>query len=335
MNMTHWERIERTIAGEQTDRPAIALWRHFPEDDLSIEKLARHTVDWQNKWEFDLVKFMPTGTYSAEAWGVATAYQGALNGARNVIEPAIAQLEDWQHIIPVDVTRGFFGRQNQALTQAAKDLRGRTPILQTVFSPLTTARKLSSDNLYAHMRQAPDAVHQALRVITDVTIDFALRALAAGAHGIFLATQQASARLLDVEEYKTFGMRYDLEVLAALKGKSRCNMLHAHGEDIMFDVLSAYPVEIMNWHDRTAGPSLNVATDVFSGAVAGGLNEHRTLLHGSKLDITEQIDDAVAQTNGRHLIIAPGCVLPVSVTDEAIGHAVNHVRNPVREALAA
>lgn len=335
MNMTHWERIERTISGDQTDRPPIALWRHFPEDDLSIEKLVRRTVDWQNKWNFDLVKFMPTGTYSAEAWGVATAYQGAVNGARDVIEPAISNIEDWQHIRPVDVTRGFFGRQNQALALAARDLRGHTPMLQTVFSPLTTARKLSSDMLYAHMRQAPEQVHAALRVITDVTIDFALRAVAAGAHGIFLATQQASSRILDVAEYQEFGMRYDLELLAALKGKTRCNMLHAHGEDIMFDLLAGYPVEIINWHDRTAGPSLMHAAEVFPGALAGGLNEHRTLLHGSGQDIGEQIDDAVQQTGGRRLILAPGCVLPVAISNEAIAHTVRHTWSMTTEALAA
>jgi hypothetical protein len=33
--MNHYQRLEATIAKEAVDRPAIALWRHFPVDDQS------------------------------------------------------------------------------------------------------------------------------------------------------------------------------------------------------------------------------------------------------------------------------------------------------------
>ena len=42
--MNHWQRIEAAIGGEATDRPPIALWRHFPEDDLHPDKLVAHTL---------------------------------------------------------------------------------------------------------------------------------------------------------------------------------------------------------------------------------------------------------------------------------------------------
>ena len=67
--MDHWTRIEAAIAGQPTDRVPVALWRHFPVDDQDPAKLAARTLEWQRAWDFDLVKFMPSGTYSVEDWG--------------------------------------------------------------------------------------------------------------------------------------------------------------------------------------------------------------------------------------------------------------------------
>jgi uroporphyrinogen decarboxylase len=37
---THKERLQACINGQTTDRPPIALWRHFPVDDQTPETLA-------------------------------------------------------------------------------------------------------------------------------------------------------------------------------------------------------------------------------------------------------------------------------------------------------
>ena len=42
--MTTRQRLEATFAGEAVDRPAVALWRHWPVDDQSGEELARATL---------------------------------------------------------------------------------------------------------------------------------------------------------------------------------------------------------------------------------------------------------------------------------------------------
>ena len=313
--MNHWQRIEAAIRGEPTDRPPVALWRHFPDDDRHVDKLVSHTLAWQRKWQLDLVKFMPAGTYSVEDWGAVSAYRGSLIGTREVVQPAVSRTEDWLRIEPLDVRRGCYGQQNEALGAAAKELKGEVPLLQTVFSPLTTARKMSTDRLFADLRCAPDLLEQALGVITDVTIRFALEALAQGAHGIFFATQVASHRLLTVQEYERFGRRFDLQVFEALKGKARLNMLHAHGDDIMFDLLSGYPAEMFNWHDRLTKPTLAQAADHFPGLLVGGINEHVTLQRGSEDEVERQVHEALEQTGGRRLMLAPGCVLPITAPE--------------------
>lgn len=321
-SMNHWQRVEAAILGEPTDRPPVAMWRHFPDDDQHADKLVAHTLQWQRKWQFDLVKFMPSGTYGVEDWGAVSAYRGAANGAREVVQPAVVRTDDWLRLAPLDVRQGAYGRQNDALAATAKALKGEVPLLQTVFSPLTTARKLATDKLFADLRRSPDALEHALAVITDVTIRFALDALARGAHGVFFATQLASHRLLTESEYERFGKHYDLQVFAALRGKARLNMLHAHGDDIMFDLLSDYPAEMFNWHDRLTDPPLARAAERFPRLLVGGISEHGTLLYGTEQEIEDQVHEALLQTDGRRLMIGPGCVLPVAATEASLRAAI-------------
>lgn len=325
--MDHWERIDSAMRGQPVDRPPLALWKHSPADDQEVRKLARHSVEWQRKWDFDLVKLMPSGTHSAEAWGAVSAYDGAANGARIIIEPAVRRTEDWASIKPVSTKRGHFFLQNEALAETVRQLRGSVPILQTVFSPLTTARKMSSDALYADLRRHPDMVEQALMAITETTIDYALDAMKAGAHGIFFATQQATHRLLTAAEFERFGRKYDLMVLEALNGQASHNMLHAHGEDLMVDLLASYPVQMFNWHDRLTYPNIKQAQDLFPGLLVGGLNENHTLVHGSDEDIALEVQSALEAAQSGRLMIAPGCVLPIATPERAIVAVQSAVRD--------
>lgn len=324
--MDHWQRIAAAIAGDAVDRPPVALWRHFPVDDQDPDKLARHMIDWQRRWDFDVVKFMPSGTYGVEDWGAVSAYEGQPNGARRVVDPRVKRLDDWHAIVDLDVRSGSYARQNAALALAAKALAGSVPILQTVFSPLTIARKLATERLFSDLRRYPDAVEAALRVIAGVTIRFTLDALDAGAHGVFFATQLATYRLLSQAEYERFGKAFDLEVLAALAGRARLNMLHAHGDDVMFDLLAGYPVEMLNWHDRTTEPDLRTGLATFPRMAVGGLDEHGTLLRGDREAIAREVRDTVARAGGRRLMLGPGCVVPIAVTDDAIATVVDTLR---------
>lgn len=328
--MDHWQRVEAAIAGETVDRPPVSLWRHFPVDDQDPGKLARHMVEWQRRWDFDVVKFMPPGTYSVEDWGAVSAYEGQANGARRVVEPKVTRLEDWAALGDLDVRAGSYGRQNEALAITAKALRGEVPILQTVFSPLTTARKLATDRLFADLRLHPETVEAALRVITGVTIRFAQDALDAGAHGMFFASQLSTFRLLSQPEYERFGAAFDREVFKALAGRAKMNMLHAHGDDIMFDLLADYPADMLNWHDRTAGPALTGGLARFPKMGVGGLDEHGTLLQPDRAAIAREVREAIEATGGRRLMLGPGCVVPIAVTDEAIATVVETVRAAAR-----
>ena len=327
--MDHWARIEAAVAGRAVDRMPVALWRHFPHDDQDAGKLAARTLEWQRAWDFDLVKFMPSGTYGVEDWGTKSVFEGASNGARAIAEPGVRRTEDWRRLPSLDVRKGVLGEQNRALALAAKELGGSVPILQTVFSPLTTARKLGGEALVDHLRQSPAEVEAGLRIITDVTIEFALAALEAGAHGLFFATQLATTDVLSVSEYRRFGISFDLMVLNAVKDKTRLNMLHLHNRNVMFDLLADYPVELVNWHDRLTAPTLAEGLAKVKGAVIGGVEESAFLVSASASEVRTQVREAIMQTGGRRMIVGPGCVAAIAAPEANIRAVVEEARKSI------
>ena len=61
--MNKRERLEATIAGQQTDQIPVALWRHFPGDDQAPASLAAATIAFQQRWDFDFVKVTPASSF--------------------------------------------------------------------------------------------------------------------------------------------------------------------------------------------------------------------------------------------------------------------------------
>ena len=249
--MNHWERLTAAIAGAEVDRVPISLWRHFPHVDLTAAGLAEVMVNWQRTYDFDLVKFMPTGTYCVEDWGAKSAWLDSPIGSRNVVVPGVTKAEQWPGLAKLSPTEGRLGQEVEAVRLAAEALKGEVPILQTVFGPLTIASKLAGERAYADMREHPDLFEAGLAIIADAMIAFGRASLAAGAHGIFFSTQCASTRLMNEAEHLRFGAAYDRRVLQGLVGESRFTMLHLHGEDLMFDQL----LELSRHHGELARPA--------------------------------------------------------------------------------
>jgi uroporphyrinogen decarboxylase len=312
--MSRWERIRATLQGEETDRVPIALWRHWPPDDETPEGLAAVTLRWQQAYDFDLVKLTPTGTYGIEDWGGETTYTSADHGMRTVIKQGVTSAEQWPRLQQLNVTQGYLGNQIAAVRLVVGELQDSAPILQTVFSPLTTARKLAGDRIFTHLRRHPQLFKEGLRIIAETHARFARESLRAGAHGLFFATQCDSYQVLSEAEYREFGEVYDRVILDAVRPEAEIIMLHAHGQDIMFDLLAGYPADAINWHDRITSPTLKAGQARFPGMVVGGVNEWHTLLHGPVEAIQAEIHEAIAQTEGRRFMVGPGCVVPINTS---------------------
>lgn len=326
LSMNHWERIRSTIKGEETDFTPISLWRHWPTYEETALALATSTIRWQREYDFDLIKITPMGTYAIEDWGAKTFYNPNPNGVRTVVKPLSINADEYPRLKKLKVTDGCYGMQLQACKMICEEFStANTPIIMTVFSPLTVANKLFGDRVYADMRLHPDLLEEGLAIIANVTKDYALESLRRGAHGIFFACQAESFRLMDEEQYKRFGKTYDMVVLDAVRNDSELIMLHAHGYDVMFNLMASYPVDAINWHDRVTSLSLAEGSKAFNKMLVGGINEWKTLLTGSPEEVKVEIKEAIQQTSGRRLMIGPGCVIPINTPAQNILTARNSV----------
>lgn len=324
--MNHWERVRAALQGGEVDRVPVSLWRHWPGDDESAAGLANAMIKWQQTYDFDLLKFMPTGMYGVHDWGAQTVYNPGYRGNRILTKPGLEQAEQWPKLAALDIRKGAYGEEVEAIRLAAGELKGSVPIMQTVFSPLTTAVKLAGDVALAHMRQQPELLKAGLEIITDVTIRFTQACLAAGADGVFFATQGASYRTMSEAEYAEFGAAYDRRVLEAVHAEGKLNMLHVHGEDIMFDLAAGYPADMINWHDRITSPNLAQAHARFGGVLVGGIEDRTTIAEGPLEALRQQAQDAIAQTGGRRLIVGPGCVIPTNTPDANVRAVIDAVQ---------
>jgi uroporphyrinogen decarboxylase len=312
IEMSKQERLRATLSGERADRVPVALWRHFPGDDQDPDELAASTVAFQRQYDFDFIKVTPASSFCVRDWGVEDRWVGNEEGTREYARQPIRSPEQWYGLERLDPEEGALGAQLRCLARIGEAVGGEVPFIQTVFNPLSQAKNLAGkQNLPAQLREAPAAVRAGLETIMETTVRFVEAARKRGIAGIFLAVQHASYELLSEEEYGMFGVPYDLRLLEAAQGLW-LNVLHLHGNRVMFDLVADYPVQVVNWHDRETPPTLGEGQARVRGAVLGGLRQWETMLRGTADDVRREARDALQQTKGCRFILGTGCVTPIT-----------------------
>jgi len=307
---THKERMQACLKGEVIDRPPVALWRHFPVDDQAPGTLAKATLNFQQTYDFDLVKVTPASSFSIRDWGAEDEWHGHTEGTRQYTKRVINDPRDWEHLPVLDSTAPQLAAQLECLRMIRAKLGSDTPLLQTVFNPLSQAKNLAgNETLLAHLRLYPEAVMKGLATITETTHRFVEACLKTGIDGVFFAVQHAQAHLLSLQEYETFGLPDDLKVLESAR-ELMSNLLHLHGHDVYFSVVSSLNFPIVNWHDRETHPSLAEAQQLFNGVACGGLRQD-TLVYQNQAEVQKEAADAIQQTGGKRFLLGTGCVVPV------------------------
>lgn len=327
--ITHRERLEAALGGREVDRPAISMWRHFGGIDMTAEGLTDAMVGFQAAYDFDFVKFMPTGTYTIIDWGADTVWEPNDRGIRTVRGVPIHEASDWNRLEPLDTAAGVLGMVNDALARTIAAVGADTPVLQTIFSPLSTARKLGGEASLAHLRQSPDAFAAGMAVIEEVTARLIADAVSRGGD-LFYVLQSGTADVLTRDEFSRWETAFADRLLAAVPDGTIV-ILHSHGDHLWFDELESWNVAGINWHDRVGGPTLRDARTRTTKGLVGGIEAWKDLRSGTARDITERVHDALDAGPG--VIVGPGCVIPA----DSAGHLIGAARRAVetRPALAA
>lgn len=318
--MNKVERIRAALQGQEVDKVPLNVWMHFSAVDQDPRSLAETQVEFARKYDFDFIKLMPFGLYGVQDYGVKVKIFNQVNQPPIVDDYGIHHISDWEKIEPLPAIYGSYGKQLQAARYTVQLAKRQFPIIQTIFSPLTTARKLAGDRILLDMKENPTLFKQALAALTETTISFVKANIELGVDGFFFATQCANYDFLSEQEYKEFGEFFDRQVIAAYQNETYFNVAHLHGDHGMFELIANYPVNCINWHDRWSSPTLEEARKLTDKCLLGGLREapyyndkgekirNSLLLDGTVTEVEEHVQEAIAAVDGKGLILGPGCV---------------------------
>ena len=187
---------------------------------------------------------------------------------------------------------------------------------------LDAAADLPSRWIRQAYRENPELVAQALETIGWNLARFAANCVAAGADGIFLSVRDD---WVDAPEtpglYDRLVRQTDRAILAAVK-TAPFNVLHVCGKALNFRAFAEYPVPVLNWADRAAGPAIREVATWAKPALWGGVDNLGTLVTGTPQQVRDEVVDALRQAGNRPIMIAPGCTFDPARVPEANLHAL-------------
>jgi uroporphyrinogen decarboxylase len=314
--MTKRERVMAAVRGEPVDRVPVSFFNHNYLMESSTDRLAAYLLEQHQKFGWDFLKATLRPSYYAEAWGCKVRFYHDRVPEKETY--VIKSADDFRKLEKLDPTKGVFGEHVKVAEELEDGLKGSVPFIMTLFSPLTVAGRLAggvvrtsseSGNLRRHMEENPEAVQYGLSIISETLCDYARELIRAGADGIFLSTSVWSRDAISEENYKIFGKPYDLAVYqAAIREGATFNVLHICRENIILDLLSDYPVQVVNYEATSPrNPSLKEVMNKTDKTLWGGLDHRNTLLKGPVDAIVAEVHAALEQTGGRRFILGPGC----------------------------
>jgi uroporphyrinogen decarboxylase len=126
--------------------------------------------------------------------------------------------------------------------------------------------------------------------------------------------------------YRDLVLPYDLAVLDAMPKDAWFNVLHLCGSNLNFALARDLPAHAVSWSIHNQGnPSLKKGRELAGRAVMGGLSQRATLVYGPPPRIEEEARNAVQETGGLGLLLAPGCSVPPRVRETNLAAMVTAV----------
>jgi uroporphyrinogen-III decarboxylase len=285
--MTRKERIDRALAGSDVDRTPFTFWHHFGLK--TPEEHAARTLEFHRDYRTDLVKVMSDFPYPK------------------------GKGKTWYDL---KVVENPFPQQIRALELIRDGLNGDAYFVETIFNSWNVAEKLSSKEEVRKLKtENPQALMNALDVITESQVKHIRRALKTGAAGILLSVANANAAELDREDYIRYSRPFDRRLMQAAAG-SKLAILHLHLDKDFIELFDDTPATVINYSAHVSHVPIREMRRRYSQAIMGGIDEvnYRTL---NERELKAQWDAAQGAA-GKKFILVPGCSVPNESTAEEL-----------------
>ncbi len=327
--LTHKERVRCVLEGKEVDRPAVSAWRHFYDKENTASDLVESMLGFQRKYDWDFIKINSRAEYHVEDWGVRFRYSDDPMVKPSPESFPVANKSDWEKIKPLDWRSGSLGEVLGAGKEILAQLGSEVFCLPTIFSPLSIAADLVSDEkrFIELLHESPNELHSALESITDTFKGYVGEFIRIGMAGIFFATTEWATRdRITEEQYLEFGRPYDLRVLQAASG-GIFNVVHVCKTNNMLTLFRDYPAPVLSWNPFESGNlSIHQAAQITDKIFLTGIDQNGELLNGSDDQIKSQIENSFRDSPPGKLMIGPGCAVKVKTPDENLFALSNAVR---------
>ncbi len=304
--MNKIQRMETVLRGERPNGLPVSCWYHFDVDQRRGRAAVDAHMNHLETYDLDFLKVMNDNGYP---------YEGLIH-----------DLEDFDRLEVLSGDEPAFADQLELLDKLASKLDGRALMSTTLFNAWATLRRLikpkaksgppkmtltsnpADDTLTRFLAEDRTRVARAVEIIGKSLANFARRCIDAGANGVFLSVRDdwVDTDANGTGTYHEMVRAGDLAILAAAE-KGTLNMLHVCGPAKDFAAFAEYPVHMINWADRSAGPSLESTTDWVKPTLCGGVDNLTTLPNGTPEQCQAEVADALRQVGDRVLVVAPGC----------------------------
>ena len=304
--LSHKERVDRALRGEDLDRPPFTFYHHYKRPTAQLE--AQDHLEFHHAYNTDIVKVMNDFDYPQSTTG------------------------KWYELKPLDSP---FPDQLATLKLVRDGLNGDAYFIDTIYGPYMTAMILFQsqpqfasqgkseavqdkqiNSLHAFQQQNPDAWHGALEAITQSTINHIRHIKDIGASGALVSIFNAESKFGSVADYERYTRPYDKRVFDAL-ADTKLSVLHLHYlERPYLDQFRDFNAPVIQYSVKTSGIPISEVRKQYSQAILGGFDE----IDYEKLTTAEmrrQWTEARAQAGAKY-IAAPGCSVPNSSTPEEL-----------------
>lgn len=331
--------FEAMVAGKGDTPFLTSAWQHFVGHENSAEDLARYTIEFVDKWDWDWVKINPRATYYSEVWG--GKYSETDYGdipIQKQLQAAINSPEELAALPAIDPMDSPVLREH---IEGARLIKAHYPdrvVIQTIFSPLSILLQMAGLPLYLANEvygsettftrddlifAQSDVALEALQKITDTFaayIEILTKPAAeggAGLDGVFYAvTGTASDGYFSKAAFDKYSRPFDLQLCKAVQESGKVVVFHTCREDSHPEWFTDYPISALHWDQFLPG-NPPITTDLHITPV-GGVN-YPLFTPGEDLEeVQRQLDETRSDRSGLPFLLAPSCTIPTPASDEAL-----------------
>lgn len=176
------------------------------------------------------------------------------------------------------------------------------------------------------LEEDPEVIHHALRWTTEAHLRFARAQLMAGANATSMGDAYASADLISSSLYRKFAYPYEKAVVDGLKNLNLPYSIHICGNAaniIEFMGKTGTQILEIDWKTDMGLARRSVPENV---VLMGNIDPSDPMCIGTAEKVRSQIQEMVAKTKGKNLIISSGCALGANTKPENMAAMVESAK---------